>query len=110
MNSERETPESIEKRVDDLSQEMRFLRNTLAKYSHGRPYGYFLLVAVILTGYVAGYATHFLAGAAIIIIGVGVVAWYEYWRIHMKRAKLMALLKEKYSEYDQLVGEANRLE
>ena len=83
--------EEIEHEVDELRQSIKATR------THGILY-YLLLVAVMLVGFAVGYATHSLVGAAIILVGLALVAWREVVNFKARTAVLSHLLAEKLAE------------
>ena len=90
------------KNLDDIDNEVSELRKSFsASRTHGLLY-YLLLVVLMFVGFAIGYATHNLVGAAIIIIGLAIVAWREV--AHFKaRAKILShVLAEKQAEQRQL--------
>jgi hypothetical protein len=61
----------MSRRTDEIDREVDELRRSIsATRTHGILY-YLLLVTIIFTGFVIGYATHSLVGAAIILVGQG---------------------------------------
>jgi len=90
--------EQAARRRDELDREVAELRRSInATRTHGMFY-YFLLVAIFLVGFAVGYATHSLIGAAIILIGLAVVAWREVTGYRARTAVLNHLLGEKLAE------------
>jgi len=86
----------------DLDREVEELRRSInARRTHGILY-YLLLVAIILIGFAIGYATHSLVGAAIILIGLALVAWREVTGFKARTAVLNHLLGEKLAERHQI--------
>ena len=85
----------IEHEVDELRQSIKATR------THGILY-YLLLVAVMLIGFAVGYATHSLVGAAIIFVGLAIVAWREVVNFKARTAVLSHLLAEKLAEQRQV--------
>lgn len=83
--------EEIEHEVDELRQSIKATR------THGILY-YLLLVAVMFVGFAVGYATHSLVGAAIILVGLALVAWREVVNFKARTAVLSHLLAEKLAE------------
>ena len=81
----------IDREVDELR------RSINARRTHGILY-YLLLVAILLVGFFLGYATHNLVGAAIILIGLALVAWREVTGFKARTAVLNQLLGEKLAE------------
>ena len=85
----------------DIDREVEELRRSInARRTHGILY-YLLLVAIILIGFAIGYATHSLVGAAIILIGLALVAWREVTGFKARTAALNHLLGEKLAERHQ---------
>jgi len=84
----------IEREVDELR------RSINARRTHGILY-YLLLVAIFFVGFAMGYATHSLVGAAIILIGLAIVAWREVTGFRARTAVLNQLLGEKLAERHQ---------
>jgi hypothetical protein len=86
----------------DLDREVEELRRSInARRTHGILY-YLLLVAIFLVGFAIGYATHSLVGAAIILIGLAIVAWREVTGFKARTAVLNQLLGEKLAERRQV--------
>jgi len=85
----------------ELDSEVERLRRSInARRTHGILY-YLLLVAIFLIGFAMGYATHSLVGAAIILIGLAIVAWREVTGFKARTAVLNQLLGEKLAERRQ---------
>ena len=87
----------------EIDHEVEELRRSInARRTHGILY-YLLLVAIFLIGFAIGYATHSLVGAAIILIGLALVAWREVTSFRARTAVLNQLLGEKLAErqYDE---------
>lgn len=85
----------------DLDHEVEELRRSInARRTHGILY-YLLLVGIILVGFAIGYATHSLVGAAIILVGLAMVAWREVASFKARTAVLNQLLGEKLAERRQ---------
>jgi hypothetical protein len=84
----------IDREVEDLR------RSINARRTHGILY-YLLLVAIFFVGFVIGYATHNLVGAAIILVGLALVAWREVTGFRARTAILNQLLGEKLAERRQ---------
>lgn len=85
----------------DIDREVEDLRRSInARRTHGILY-YLLLVAIILIGFAIGYATHSLVGAAIILVGLALVAWREVTGFKARTAVLNHLLGEKLAERHQ---------
>jgi hypothetical protein len=90
--------EQVARRRDELDREVAELRRSInATRTHGIFY-YLALVAIFFVGFAVGYATHSLIGAAIILIGLAVVAWREVTGYRARTAVLNHLLSEKLSE------------
>src|SRR5215510_3306896 len=90
--------------VDREGKEER--RSLNARRTHGILY-YLLLVTIFFVGFAVGYATHSLVGAAIILIGLAIVAWREVTGFKARTAVLNQLLGEKLAErrqYDEREG------
>jgi hypothetical protein len=88
--------------LDEVDREIVELRKSISTTrTHGLLY-YLLLVAIMLVGFTAGYATHSLVGAAIILIGLAVVAWRELTSYRSRTAILNQVLGQKLSERRQL--------
>src|SRR5436853_7606703 len=69
--------EQVTRRRDELDREVAELRRSInATRTHGIFY-YVLLVVIFFVGFAVGHATHPLVGAAIILIGLAVVARLE---------------------------------
>ena len=86
--------EEIDREVDELR------RSISATRTHGIFY-YLLLVTIIFIGFAIGYATHSLVGAAIILMGLALVAWREVTGFRARTAVLNHLLAEKLVEQRQ---------
>lgn len=85
----------------DLDSEVERLRRSInARRTHGILY-YLLLVTIFFVGFAIGYATHSLVGAAIILIGLAIVAWREVTGFKARTAVLNQLLGEKLAERRQ---------
>ena len=85
----------------EIDREVEELRRSInARRTHGILY-YLLLVAIFFIGFVIGYATHSLVGAAIILVGLAVVAWREVTGFRARTAMLNQLLGEKLAERRQ---------
>jgi hypothetical protein len=90
------------RKLDEVEREVDELRHSIkATRTHGILY-YLLLVAVIFIGFAIGYATHSLVGAAIIVIGLALVAWREVAHFRARTAVLSHLLAEKLAEQRHL--------
>ena len=90
------------KKLDEVDREVDELRQSIkATRTHGILY-YLLLVAVIFIGFAIGYATHSLVGAAIILIGLALVAWREVTHFKTRTTVLSHLLAEKLAEQRHL--------
>ncbi len=90
------------KNLDDIDNEVSELRRSLnASRTHGILY-YSLLVVLMLVGFAIGYATHNLVGAAIILIGLAIVAWREVAHFKARTKILSHVLAEKRAEQRQL--------
>lgn len=97
MTHERQAPDSR----GDVDREVEELRRSInARRTHGILY-YLLLVAIFFVGFAMGYATHSLVGAAIILIGLAIVAWREVTGFRARTAVLNQLLGEKLAERRQ---------
>ena len=89
------------RRRDEIDREVDELRRSIsATRTHGIFY-YLLLVTIIFIGFAIGYATHSLVGAAIILIGLALVAWREVTGFRARIAVLNHLLAEKMIEQRQ---------
>lgn len=85
----------------EVDREVEELRRSInARRTHGILY-YLLLVAIFFVGFAMGYATHSLVGAAIILIGLAIVAWREVTGFQARTAVLNQLLGEKLAERRQ---------
>lgn len=94
----------------DLDHEVEELRRSInARRNHGILY-YLLLVTIILVGFAMGYATHSLVGAAIILVGLALVAWREVTGFKARTAVLNQLLGEKLAERRQDEDRAKEFE
>ena len=79
----------------DIDHEIEELRRSInARRTHGILY-YLLLVAIFFIGFAVGYATHSLVGAAIIVVGLALVAWREVTSFKARTALLNQLLGEQ---------------
>jgi hypothetical protein len=88
--------------LDEIDREIVELRRSISSTkTHGVLY-YFVLVAIMFVGFTAGYATHSLVGAAIILIGLAVVAWREVTSYRSRTQVLNQLLAQKQSERRQV--------
>src|SRR5215468_2735771 len=91
----------------DIDHEIEELRRSInARRTHGILY-YLLLVTIFFVGFAVGYATHSLVGAAIILIGLAIVAWRAVTGFKARTAVLNQLLGEKLAErrqYDEREG------
>jgi hypothetical protein len=98
MISSRNEREPVTRRRDELDREVEELRRAInATRTHGIFY-YLLLVAIFLVGFAVGYATHSLVGAAIILVGLAVVAWREVTGYRARKGVLNHVLAEKVAE------------
>lgn len=96
--------------LDELDREIDELKRSInATRTHGILY-YLLLVAIIFLGFVLGYATHSLVGAAIILIGLAVVAWREVAGYRVRTSVLDQVLREKLAERRELEARKRELE
>ena len=84
----------VDREVEDLR------RSINARRTHGILY-YLLLVTIFFVGFAMGYATHSLVGAAIILLGLAIVAWREVTGFRARTAVLNQLLGEKLAERRQ---------
>ncbi|HXU35922.1 MAG TPA: hypothetical protein VN937_06125 [Blastocatellia bacterium] len=90
-----------ERGTHDIDREVEELRRSInARRNHGILY-YVLLVVILLAGFFIGYATHSLVGAAIILIGLALVAWREVTGFKARTAVLNQLLGEKLAQRRQ---------
>jgi hypothetical protein len=90
-----------DRQTRDIDHEVEELRRSInARRNHGILY-YVLLVVILLVGFFIGYATHSLVGAAIILIGLALVAWREVTGFKARTAVLNQLLGEKLAERRQ---------
>lgn len=90
--------EPVARRREELEREVDELRRSInATRTHGILY-YVLLVAIFFIGFVTGYATHSLVGAAIIVVGLAIVAWREVTGYRARTTVLNHLLAEKLKE------------
>jgi hypothetical protein len=85
----------IDREIDELRRSINTTR------THGILY-YMLLVAIIFVGFALGYATHSLVGAAIILLGLAIVAWREVGGYRERTAILDQVLREKLAERREL--------
>jgi hypothetical protein len=86
------------KQLGEVEREIEELRRSIsATRTHGIFY-YLLLVTIILIGFAIGHATRGLVGAAIILIGLALVAWREVTGFKARTAVLNHLLAEKVAE------------
>jgi len=102
---ERQAADTQRREVDHEVEELR--RSINARRTHGILY-YLLLVAIFFVGFAMGYATHSLVGAAIILIGLAIVAWREVTGFRARTAVLNQLLGEKLAERRQYDDEGFR--
>ena len=102
---ERQAADTRRGEVDHEVEELR--RSINARRTHGILY-YLLLVAIFFVGFAMGYATHSLVGAAIILIGLAIVAWREVTGFRARTAVLNQLLGEKLAERRQYDDEGFR--
>lgn len=94
----------------ELDGEVEQLRRSInARRTHGILY-YVLLVVILLVGFFVGYATHSLVGAAIILVGLAIVAWREVTGFKARTAMLNQLLGEKLAERRQNDDRSKELE
>jgi hypothetical protein len=85
----------------DVDREVEELRRSInARRTHGILY-YLLLVTIFFVGFAMGYATHSLVGAAIVFVGLAIVAWREVTGFRARTAVLNQLLGEKLAERHQ---------
>lgn len=90
------------RKTDEVDREIDELRQSIkATRTHGILY-YLLLVGVMFVGFAIGYATHSLVGAAIIIIGLALIAWREVAHFKARTSVLSHLLAEKLTEQRHL--------
>jgi hypothetical protein len=88
--------------IDEIDREIDELRRSIsATRSHGILY-YLLLVAIIFIGFALGYATHSLVGAAVILLGLAIVAWREVAGYRERTSVLAQVLREKLAEKREL--------
>src|SRR5215470_2624497 len=88
----------LARRRDEIDREVDELRRSISSTrTHGILY-YLLLVAIIFVGFAVGYATHSLVGAAIILVGLAVVAWREITGYRQRTSVLAQVLREKLAE------------
>jgi hypothetical protein len=86
------------RQLGEVDREIEELRRSIsATRTHGIFY-YLLLVTIILIGFAIGHATRVLVGAAIILIGLALVAWREVTGFKARTAVLNHLLAEKVGE------------
>jgi len=96
--------------LDDLDREIDELRRSINNTrTHGILY-YVLLVAIIFVGFALGYATHSLVGAAIILLGLAIVAWREVAGYRERTAVLDQVLREKLTERRELEARKRELD
>ena len=94
----------------EIDHEVEELRRSInARRTHGILY-YVFLVAIFLLGFFVGYATHSLVGAAIILVGLALVAWREVTGFRARTAVLNQLLGEKLAERRQYDERSKELE
>jgi hypothetical protein len=90
------------KRREEVDREVEALRRSIsATRTHGILY-YLLLVTIMFIGFAIGYATHSLVGAAIIVIGLALVAWRETTGFKARKTVIGHVLSEKVAEQRQL--------
>lgn len=88
--------------LDEIDREIDELRRSInTTRTHGILY-YLLLVAIIFVGFALGYATHSLVGAAIILLGLAIVAWREVAGYRERTSILDQVLREKLAERREL--------
>lgn len=87
--------DEIDREIDELSRSINTTR------THGILY-YLLLVAIIFVGFALGYATHSLVGAAVILLGLAIVAWREVAGYRERTSVLAQVLREKLAEKREL--------
>src|SRR5262245_28833359 len=96
--------------LDDLDREIDELRRSINNTrTHGILY-YSLLVAIIFVGFALGYATHSLVGAAVILLGLAVVAWREVAGYRERTSVLEQVLREKQAERRDLEARKRELD
>jgi uncharacterized membrane protein YidH (DUF202 family) len=87
--------DEIDREIDELNRSINTTR------AHGILY-YLLLVAIIFVGFALGYATHSLVGAAVILLGLAIVAWREVAGYRERTSVLEQVLREKQAERREL--------
>jgi hypothetical protein len=79
----------------DVDREVEELRRSInARRTHGILY-YLLLVAIFFVGFAMGYATHSLVGAAIILIGLALVALARGDRVQSSNGGAQSVARRK---------------
>lgn len=88
----------LDRKLSETTSEIEELRQSISTTrTHGVLY-YLLLVALFFIGFSVGYATHNLVGAAIIVVGLTLVAWREVTGYKARKTVLEHVLNEKLSE------------
>jgi len=95
--------EEVDREIDELRRSINTTR------AHGISY-YLLLVTIIFVGFALGYATHSLVGAAIILVGLAIVARREVTGYRERTFVLAQLLSEKLVEKRELEARKRELE
>ena len=89
-------------KLDDIDREIDELKRSISNTrTHGVLY-YSLLVAIMLVGFAVGYATHSLVGAAMVLVGLAIVAWREITGYRQRTSVLAQVLREKLTERREL--------
>jgi hypothetical protein len=94
--------EGMANRLNEIDREVKELQRSLnTTRTHGILY-YLVLVTIIFIGFAIGYATHNLVGAAIILVGLAIMAWREVTGFKARSAVIKHMLAEKLAERRQL--------
>ena len=89
---------SVARRKEEVDREVEEIRRSItATRNHGIFY-YLLLVTIMFIGFAIGYATHSLVGAAIILIGLALVAWREVTGFKARKEVMGHVLSQKLAE------------
>jgi hypothetical protein len=85
-------------KLDDIDREIDELKRSISNTrTHGVLY-YLLLVAIMFVGFAVGYATHSMVGAAIVVVGLAIIAWREITGYRQRTSVLAQVLREKLAE------------
>ncbi len=90
------------RRLDDVAEEIRELKESInATRTHGILY-YSLLVVIIFIGFAIGYATHTLIGVVFAVAGLALVAYREVSHYRERVTAIDTLIGEKQQEKQAL--------